>query len=50
MREFRQIILGKGLIKLNKKGTFLAKVYLVNLEGQVEIKPTSSEVIINNID
>ena len=43
MRQFSQIFLGKGLFVL-KKG------HLANLEGQVEIKSTPSEVIFDTID
>ena len=50
MRQFSQIFLGKGLFVLIKGDFFLTKGHLANLEGQVEIKSTPSEVIFDTID
>ena len=50
MRQFSQIFLGKGLFVLIKGDFFLTKGHLANLEGQVEIKSTPSEVISDTID
>ena len=43
-KEFNEIVLGKGFFVCLTKG------HSVNLEGQVEIRTTSSEVIFDTID
>ena len=49
MKYFGQIVPGKGLF-VSIKGHFcLRKGHLANVEGQVEIKSTSSEVIFDKI-
>ena len=50
MKWFSQIALGKGLFVSIKGHYCLTRGHLANLEGQVEIKSTSSEVIFDTID
>ena len=50
MKSFSQIALGKGLFVSIKGHYCLTRGHLANLEGQVEIKSTSSEVIFDTID
>ena len=50
MKQFSQIFLGKGLFVSIKGAFFKKKGHLANLEGQVEIKSTPSEVISDTID
>ena len=50
MKQFSQIVLVKGLFVSIKGHFYLIKGHLGNVEGQVEIKSTSSEVICDTID
>ena len=50
MKEFIQIVLGKGLFLSIKGHLCLTKEHLANLEGQVEMQSTSSEFIFDTID
>ena len=50
MKEFSQIVLGKGLSVSIKVHLCLTKGHLANPEGQVEIQSTSSEDSFDNID
>ena len=50
MKYFSQIVLGKGLFASIKGHFCLTKGQLANVEEQVEIKFTSSEVIVDTID
>ena len=50
MKYINQILLGKWLFSSIKGHFCLTKVHLANVEGQLEIKSTSSEVIFDTID
>ena len=50
MKYFSQIVLGKELFASIKGHFCLTKGQLANVEEQVEIKFTSSEVIVDTID
>ena len=50
MKYINQILLGKWLFSSIKGHFCLTKVHLANLERQLEIKSTSSEVIFDTID
>ena len=50
MKEFSQIVLGKGLFISMKGHVCLTKGHLTNPEGQVGIKFCSSEVIFDTFD
>ena len=52
MKDFSQTVLRKGLFVSIKGHLCLTKGHLDNPEGQMEIKPTSSEIIFdaNNSD
>ena len=50
VKEFSHAVLGKGLFVSIKGHLCLTKGHLAKLEGQVEIKSISWEVIVDTVD